>query len=51
MAYNRTNEQKLLAYENRVGVLKSRGDKNAKCPGIVRKLNRKIMKLHSELGM
>lgn len=51
MAYNRTNEQKLLAYQNRITVLKSRGDKNEKCPGIVRKLNRKLVKLQAELGM
>ena len=51
MSLNRTKEQKVLAYQNRIAILKSRGDKNEKCPGIVRKLNRKLVKLQAELGM
>lgn len=46
-----TKEQKLASYQNRLNNLKGRGDKNIKCPGVVRKLNRKIMKLQNELGI
>lgn len=46
----KTNEQKLQAYEQRLAVLKGRGEKNMKAPGVVRKLNRRIMKL-KELGI
>lgn len=46
-----TKEQKLVSYQNRLNNLKSRGDKNIKCPGVVRKLNRKIVKLQNELGI
>jgi hypothetical protein len=46
-----TKEQKLASYQNRLNNLKGRGDKNIKCPGVVRKLNRRIMKLQDELGI
>jgi hypothetical protein len=39
------------SYQNRLNNLKGRGDKNIKCPGVVRKLNRRIMKLQDELGI
>ena len=51
MSLNRTKEQKLQAYMNRITVLKGRGDKNAKCPGVVRKLSRRVRKLEQELGI
>lgn len=51
MSMNLTKEQKLQGYQIRLNVLKGRGDKNIKCPGVVRKLNRKIMKLQNELGI
>lgn len=51
MSLNRTKEAKLQAYRNRIAVLKSRGDKNIKCPGVVRKLSRRVRKLEQELGI
>ena len=51
MSMNLTKEQKLVGYQNRLNILKSRGDKNIKCPGVVRKLSRKIVKLQNELGI
>ena len=40
----RTNEDKLLALENRVHKLKNNG-KNSDSPGVVKKLERKIRRL------
>lgn len=40
-----TNEQRLNALKVRLNILKGRGDKNLDCPGVLRKLNRKIRKL------
>ena len=51
MSMNLTKEQKMIGYQNRLNILKSRGDKNIKCPGVVRKLSRKIVKLQNELGI
>jgi hypothetical protein len=48
---NLTKEQKLNGYQIRYSILKERGDKNIKCPGVVRKLKRKIVKLQNELGI
>ena len=41
---SRTDEEKLLALENRLHKLKNNG-KNSDSPGVVRKLERKIRKL------
>ena len=41
---SRTDEEKLLALENRLHKLKTNG-KNSDSPGVVRKLERKIRKL------
>jgi len=41
---NRTNEEKLLALENRLHKLKNNG-KNDDSPGVVKKIQRKIMKI------
>ena len=51
MSMNLTKEQKLNGYQIRCNILKERGDKNLKCPGVVRKLQRKIVKLPNELGI
>ena len=51
MSMNLTKEQKLNGYQIRLNNLKGRGDKNRKCPGVVRKLNRRIVKLQEELGI
>ena len=51
MSVNLTKEQKLAGYQLRLHNLKGRGDKNRKCPGVVRKLNRRIVKLQEELGI
>lgn len=51
MSMNLTKEQKLNGYQIRYNILKERGDKNIKCPGVVRKLKRKITKLQNELGI
>ena len=51
MSVKLTKEQKLSGYQARLNVLKGRGDKNIKCPGVVRKLNRRIVKLQDELGI
>lgn len=40
-----TNEQKRLALELRIANLESRGDKNEKSPGVLRKLKRKLIKI------
>lgn len=40
-----TNEQKLNALKVRLNVLKGRGEKNLDCPGVLRKINRKIRNL------
>ncbi len=47
MSMNLTKEQKVSGYQLRLNALQSRGDKNIKCPGVVRKLKRKIVKLQS----
>ena len=51
MALNISKEARLAMLTTRLHVLKGRGDKNVKCPGVVRKLNRQIMKLEQELGV
>lgn len=43
----RTNEDKLLALENRVHKLKNNG-KNSDSPGVVKKLQRKIRRLKQD---
>lgn len=46
---NLSKEAKLLVLKNRLHVLKGRGEKNMKCPGVVKKLTRQVNKLESEL--
>ena len=46
----KTKEQKLQVYKQRLAVLAGRGEKNIKAPGVVRKLKRRIVKLE-ELGI
>lgn len=45
-----TREDKLLAKRNRLNTLKNRGDKNIKCPGVVKKLMREIRNLEQEVN-
>lgn len=40
-----TIEQKICAKQNRLNNLIGRGDRNIKCPGVVRKLKREIRNL------
>lgn len=40
-----TNEMKLATKQNRLNELLNRGEKNFKCPGVVRKLKRQIRNL------
>lgn len=40
-----TNEEKRRALMLRIANLESRGDKNEKSPGVLRKLKRKLVKL------
>lgn len=51
MSVNLTREQKLQGYKIRLNILKGRGEKNIKCPGVTRKLQRRIVKLEEELGI
>ena len=44
-----SKENKLMATQIRLDVLKGRGEKNAKCPGVVRKLTRKVRNLEQKL--
>lgn len=48
---NVSKEGRLLILKNRLHVLSNRGDKNLKCPGVIRKLTRQIRNLESELGI
>ena len=48
---NLTKEGRLLVLRNRLHNLKGRGEKNMKCPGVVRKLTRQISNLERELGI
>ncbi len=48
---NVSKEGKLLILKNRLHVLSGRGDKNLKCPGVVKKLKRQIRNLETELGI
>ena len=43
MGINLTKEQQLQGYQIRLNNLRGRGDKNIKCPGVVRKIKRKII--------
>lgn len=51
MSMNLTKEQKLNGLQIRLNNLKGRGDKNIKSPGVVRKLQRKIVKLQNDMGI
>ena len=42
-----TKETEMIIIDNRIRKLKS-SDKNIKCPGVLRKLNRKFRKLEAE---
>lgn len=44
-----TREDKLIAKTNRLNTLKNRGNKNIKCPGVVKKLTREIRNLEKEV--
>ena len=48
---NVSKEGKLLILKNRLHVFSGRGDKNLKCPGVIRKLTRQIRNLEAELGI
>lgn len=40
-----TKEDKLMLAKRRLGILQGRGDRNIKCPGVMRKLRREIRNL------
>lgn len=42
-----TKKDKLLAKKNRLNTIEGRGNKNIKCPGVVKKLKREIRNLES----
>ena len=42
-----TRKDKLLAKKNRLNTIEGRGNKNIKCPGVVKKLKREIRNLES----
>lgn len=44
-----TNKDKLSAKKNRLNTLKNRGNKNIKCPGVIKKLTREIRNLEQEV--
>jgi hypothetical protein len=50
MAMNLPKEAQLAMAQRRLDLLKNRGDKNFKCPGVVRKLSRQIRNLERELA-
>lgn len=50
MAMNLSKDAKLAMAQRRLGLLKNRGDKNLKCPGVVRKISRQIRNLERELA-
>ena len=47
---NLSKDAKLVMAQRRLDLLKNRGDKNFKCPGVVRKLSRQIRNLERELA-
>ena len=50
MAMNISREARLVMAQSRLNVLKNRGDKNLKCPGVIRKITRQIRNLERELA-
>ena len=43
-----TIEQSIAAKKNRLNKLIGRGDRNVKCPGVIRKLRREIRNLEAQ---
>ena len=50
MAMNLSKDAKLALAQRRLDLLKNRGDKNFKCPGVLRKISRQIRNLERELA-
>ena len=46
-----TKENQLMLLNARLQLLRGRGEKNVKCPGVTRKLIRQINKLEKELSI
>ena len=44
------DELKLTMLKTRLAIMMERGDKNIKCPGVARKLRRKIRNLSMKVG-